>query len=190
MLATYFFALCMLLWLGRLLISSLKIWSKSRQYGCQPARSLPSWEPLLNADIFLEGLRDRKAHNHLEREISRYAQLDVHTYRMKSMGRFEIHTKHDDNFRQSLHAKAHSYGVGPMRGKGMSPFCGLGFLTTDGKIREQSRARLQPSFAREYITDMTVIDEYLTQLVEQLPLQTTFDFQEWILRIVSRELLA
>ena len=50
----------------------------------------------------------------------------------------------------------------------MQPFCGIGYITSDGKPWERSRAMLMPSLALSKMEDLTsfgiAVDEFLNLL--------------------------
>lgn len=56
------------------------------------------------------------------------------------------------------------FGIQPARLPGMEPFCGRGFLTTDGDLWQHTRKLLKPGFSKSNIADC----EYLSQQVDDL----------------------
>jgi hypothetical protein len=60
----------------------------------------------------------------------------------------------------------------------LGPYCGSGFLTTDGIAWEHSRALLTPSFLRSNISDHTDFARYLDMMIDKIPIDgSPVDFQ-------------
>ncbi|KAI1130598.1 cytochrome P450 alkane hydroxylase-like protein [Nemania abortiva] len=70
---------------------------------------------------------------------------------------------------QAIHSRGEEWGIRPIRLAAMEPFCGRGFLTTDGDVWRHARRSLRPSFARSNLTDLSVISRETDKLFESLP---------------------
>jgi cytochrome P450 len=61
------------------------------------------------------------------------------------------------------------WGVESFRLPAMGRLCGRGFLTTDGKTWEHSRALLKPSFTKQIISDLSRFEVVVEKVLNQLP---------------------
>ena len=57
------------------------------------------------------------------------------------------------------------WGMQPIRLSAFDPFCGVGFVTTDGPIWEHARALLKPSFNKANISDLPILESYLRSVI-------------------------
>ncbi|KAI0535923.1 cytochrome P450 [Xylaria digitata] len=60
------------------------------------------------------------------------------------------------------------YGVEPQRLSGLEPFCGRGFITTDGDIRKQARKLLKPSFDINNVRDLRTLRIETDKLFQEI----------------------
>jgi cytochrome P450 len=67
------------------------------------------------------------------------------------------------------------WGIEPARLTAMEPFCGKGFITTDGQAWQTSRTALKPCFARKHISDLEWYKNMVDNFVEALPVGEKFD---------------
>ncbi|KAI1737765.1 cytochrome P450 [Xylaria scruposa] len=66
----------------------------------------------------------------------------------------------------------------PQRLPGLGPFCGRGFITTDGDIRKQARKLLKPSFDIKDVRDLGILQIETDKLFREMPKKgTTVDLQ-------------
>lgn len=61
------------------------------------------------------------------------------------------------------------FGIQPARLPGMEPFCGRGFLTTDGDIWHHTRKLLKPGFSKINIADCGYLAQQVDDLLTRLP---------------------
>ena len=74
----------------------------------------------------------------------------------------------------------------PVRLPAQDPFCGRGFITTDGAAWEHSRSLLQPSFQRGNAADRPTMDRYLKKVIDHMPADDeTFDLQPLLFSLVG-----
>ena len=155
--------------------------SEARSKGCQPPRSLPSWDPLFGIDLFLDNIKLRSANNLLPGETGIFKKLGTHTFKSTSLSGTVLFTKHPENIKTAMSTKASEWGIGPIRSDAMGAFCGQGFLTNDGKVWEHSRSLLKPSFAKQNVSDLSAFGGIVDQLMARIPKDgSTFDLQPLI----------
>ena len=78
------------------------------------------------------------------------------------------------------------WGVGPTRGKAGEPFTGRGVFSHDGAIWKHSRELIKPTFTKQEISDLDVLETYyFDQLLCLIPRDgTTIDMQPLLHRFV------
>ncbi|KAF7536556.1 hypothetical protein G7054_g4413 [Neopestalotiopsis clavispora] len=133
-----------------------------KSYGCEPAVTHHSKEPLFGFDFQMR----------MYMEIPFLYQLHQkhgHTYQSYGWASSlpTICTISPDNIRAINTSK--DFGVEPMRLPGMEYFCGKGFITTDGDTWSHSRKLLKPSFDFNNIKDLSILQEEVDKLIETLP---------------------
>ncbi|KAF1964766.1 hypothetical protein BU23DRAFT_369576, partial [Bimuria novae-zelandiae CBS 107.79] len=68
----------------------------------------------------------------------------------------------------------------------MKPFCGVGFITTDGPDRKFSHSLKKPGFHKSNINDFAPLGEHFQSMPNQIPKDgSVFDLQPWILKLVN-----
>ncbi|KAF2115633.1 cytochrome P450 [Lophiotrema nucula] len=78
-----------------------------------------------------------------------------------------IYTISPENIKKIM-TNGNDFGVEPLRGESMGPFCGRGFLTSDGDAWMASRRMLKPCFGKKYIEDMTDLNIGVERLAEKI----------------------
>lgn len=77
------------------------------------------------------------------------------------------------------------FGIQPARLPGMEPFCGRGFLTTDGDIWQHTRRLLKPGFSKSNIADCSYLAQQVDDLMTRIPTDATIDLQRLFYTMVS-----
>lgn len=69
----------------------------------------------------------------------------------------------------------------------MEPFCGRGFITTDGEVWRIARGLLRPTFSKRNISDLSYFAASLDEIFEQVPKdgRTVVDLQGLFAKLVS-----
>ena len=108
------------------------------------------------------------------------------TFQTNSLGTNVINTIDPENIQVIYSSNEKDWGVQPMRLSAMEPFCGRGFITTDGKTWERSRALLKPSFNKANITDLSAFKAIADRVLCQLPKdESTVDLSPILYELVS-----
>lgn len=109
-----------------------------------------------------------------------------HTFEALNFGSRALYSVHPENLRTVFSQNAADWGIQPLRLGNMSPFCGAGFITTDGQQWKTSHDLLKPSFHRSNISDFGPLEEHLRMLLAQIPKDgSKFDLQPYILNLVG-----
>lgn len=156
----------------------------AQQHGCQPAARYKHKDPVFGLDVFLR-TGDAIAKNQFLVEHQRRYDTYGHTFEALNFGSRAISSIHPENLRAVFSKNAADWGVQPLRLHNMSPFCGTGFITTDGADWKVSHDLLKPGFHRSNISDFGPLEEHLRILLQQVPKDgSKFDLQPYILRLV------
>jgi hypothetical protein len=167
---------------------ALTLQSKARSHGCQPAQRYKHWDPIFGLDDFL---KSGKAFTKNERLIQLQRRHDTYgsTYETLSFGSSCITSVDPDNVKAVWSKNAADWGIQPIRLPVMHPFCGSGFITTDGEEWKRSHDLLKPSFHRSNISDFAVLESHLQMILNKIPKDgSKFDLQPWIIKLVSAPL--
>lgn len=156
----------------------------AQQHGCQPAARYKHKDPVFGLDIFLR-TGDAIGKNKFLVEHQRRYDTYGHTFEALDFGSSAVYSVHPENVRAVFSKNAADWGVQPLRLHNMRPFCGTGFITTDGSDWKASHDLLKPGFHRSHISDFGPLEEHLRILLEQVPKDgTKFDLQPYLLRLV------
>lgn len=156
----------------------------AQKHGCQSATRYKHKDPVFGLDIFLRS-GDAITKNQFLVEHQRRYDTYGHTFEALNFGSRAIYSVHPENIRAVFSKNAADWGIQPLRLRHMSPFCGTGFITTDGPDWKLSHDLLKPSFHRSNISDFGPLEEHLRMLLERIPKDgSKFDLQPYILRLV------
>ena len=176
LLATYFFSV----WRRR---------SHARANGCRPPRHYPHRDPILGLDLFLRTGKLFRDNTYLQDLVRRYDELG-RTFETNLLGSPSINTIEPENLRTVYVSRFKEWGVEPVRLPAQEPFCGRGFITTDGPAWEHSRALLKPSFDKTNIADLSTLKKGLDMLIAQLPRDgSAVDLQPILFNLVCPSVL-
>ncbi|KAJ8127797.1 hypothetical protein O1611_g5836 [Lasiodiplodia mahajangana] len=142
----------------------------ARNHACEAAVSYRPLDPFLAFDFQMQMYSQIPF-------LHKIHQKRGHTYQVPSLITLPtICTIHPENIRTINTSK--DYGVEPQRLPGLEPFCGRGFITTDGDIRKQARKLLKPSFDINHLRDLTTLQIETDKLFQDIPKDgTTVDLQ-------------
>ena len=161
--------------------------SKVRQLGCDSARTYPQSDSILGIDLFLRTGKAIQGNSYLLELTRRYGLLG-NTFSAKSLGTSSINSIEPENLKAVFSSKVQDWGVAPLRYPAGKPFCGKGFITTDGNAWEHYRALLRPSFHRETAVNLPTLEKHLSKVIGKIPKDgSTFDLQFLLFALVCSE---
>ncbi|KAL9124979.1 MAG: hypothetical protein Q9217_005758 [Psora testacea] len=131
--------------------------SASKSKGCSPPKPYPHKDPILGIDLFLSTGKAIQEHTYLQELTRRYNTLG-NTFRSKSLGAESVATIEPENLQAVFSTNFNDWGVEPVRLPAQAPFCGKGFITTDGPVWEHSRGLLRPSFNKSKAVDLAALE--------------------------------
>ncbi|KAK6221588.1 hypothetical protein LQW54_001360 [Pestalotiopsis sp. IQ-011] len=155
----------------------------AQQHGCQPATRYKHMDPVFGLDIFLR-TGDAISKNTFLVEHQRRYDTYGHTFESLNLGSHAVSSIHPENLRAVFSKNAADWGVQPLRLHNMGPFCGAGFITTDGTDWKVSHDMLKPCFHRSNISDFSHLEEHFQILLAQVPKDgSKFDLQPYLLNL-------
>ncbi|OJJ78029.1 hypothetical protein ASPBRDRAFT_37257 [Aspergillus brasiliensis CBS 101740] len=153
----------------------------ARHHGCQPVLRSYNKDPILGLDTLIETIRTVREHRILERSCNLY-RTHGNTFTVKELRRNIILTIEPENIKTILSLNFTDYSLNH-RYEAMKPLLGEGIFNTDGHHWATSRALIRPSFAREQVTDLRLLEELIQDLFALLPRDgSTVDLQELFFR--------
>lgn len=157
---------------------------KASRHGCKPARRYKHYDPVFGLDIFMQ-TGDAITKNRFLIEHQQRYDTYGHTFEALNFGSRAIYSVHPDNLRAVFSKNVSDWGIQPLRLHNMQPFCGTGFITTDGPAWKFSHDLLKPGFHKSIISDFAPLEEHLQMMLEQIPKDgSKFDLQPYIFKLV------
>ncbi|KAF7861562.1 hypothetical protein EAF04_008124 [Stromatinia cepivora] len=161
----------------------LVTWNKSRRaaeatriHGCKPIPRVPSRDPILGLDTFIQMQKADAAGQHPHQK---YGQ----TFLMNSLGT-ELQTSQPENIQAICTTAFNDWGVGPVRGTIGLPFLGRGIFTEDGDFWKHSRSLVRPTFSRAEIADLDNFERHVARFLTHIPKDgSTFDMLPLVKRL-------
>lgn len=148
-----------------------------RQHGCGAIPTRRFKDPFFALDGILEAVGHVKSHTFLDFNRQQY-QEHGKTFASRIGPQKTIGTVEPENFKAILSTNFKDYEVGSPRRNAFGPALGNSILLVDGAAWEHSRALLRPSFNRNQISDLQVIEAHVQALVNAIPKDgTTVDLQ-------------
>ncbi|KAL8945634.1 MAG: hypothetical protein Q9222_007855, partial [Ikaeria aurantiellina] len=142
--------------------------SLAKANGCKEAKKFPHKDPFLGIDHFLQAGNLFDENRYLPELVERYKE-NGRTFQTNLFGIPSINSTEPENLKAVFSSCFQDWGVQPIRLPAQGPFCGRGFITTDGTAWEHSRSLLKPSFRKENIADLSILEHYLQKVIERIP---------------------
>ena len=153
----------------------------ARRHGCQPVAKSASKDPFLGLDTLPETIRAIRQHRILERNCRLFG-IYGNTFRVKELHQNAIVTIEPENIKTILSLNFKDYSL-RHRFEPFKPLLGEGIFNTDGEHWAASRALIRPSFAREQVADLSLLENLMKDLLVLLPRNgTTVDLQALFFR--------
>lgn len=115
------------------LVSYLRFRRAQRVHGCAAIRSYRHWDPFFGIDIPITTVIDVAKNRNLLRLTERFKQSGPN-YVTTSLGASTIMSEDPELIQCVWVTKEKDWGYAPFRYEPMKPFCGIGFITTDGEL--------------------------------------------------------
>ena len=154
--------------------------------GCQPAKKYPHKEPVFGLDLFFQAGKMFEDNRFLPVMFQRYKENGT-TFETKTLGTPTICSCEPENMQSVFANNARIWSVS-YRLSALMPYCGRGFLDTDGAEWEHSRSLLSPSFTKVNISNHTDFEHYVGLMIKHIPRDgSTVDLQDLLFRLVSSD---
>ncbi|KAL8998408.1 MAG: hypothetical protein Q9169_002536 [Polycauliona sp. 2 TL-2023] len=141
----------------------------ARSNGCLPPRKYPHTDPFLGIDFFLETGKIFSENRYLPELVARYGKYGS-TFQTNLFGTPSINTIEPENLQAVYSTNFKDWGVKPLRLPAQDPFCGRGFITTDGAAWEHSRSLLKPGFSRaSIVAGLEGLGKALDKMIDKIP---------------------
>lgn len=154
------------------------------QHGCQPLPHYRHKDPFFGLDLTIKTIRDVIANRNLISLNGRF-QTYGPTFQTTTLGTSTIWSKDSELIQHTYSQTDKDWGVAPLRLTAMEPFCGRGFITTDGAIWEHSRALMKPTFYKSNISDLSFFETSTDCFLSKIPKDgSTIDLQPLLYTLV------
>ncbi|KAJ5343622.1 Cytochrome P450 52A12 [Penicillium brevicompactum] len=146
---------------------------QAKAWGCKPVRRSPD---ILGISTFLnhnKALSENRWPEFLQHEYN----LHGTTHQETLLGQTVLTTSDPENLKAILSTQFKDFCVGPRYGQ-FYPLAGASVFTLDGAPWSHARAQLRPQFSRDQVTDLSILEEHVTNFVNLVPKdRSAFDIQ-------------
>lgn len=160
-------------------ISIIQARRKFRQEkGCGPVTCrLALKDPIFGIDFILELIKLFKEKRFLDTFANHYYGKVGSTFSISRGTQQTIFTIEPENIKTVLAVNFKDYELG-FRAPLFSPVTGRGIFAIDGDEWAHSRSMLRPTFAKDQVADLELIDEHLSHLLRMIPHDKTINLQD------------
>ena len=154
----------------------------SREYGTNPPVRLKDMAPPQGGSYYRETIQAFAEHRFLELVRARH-EAGGYTFQSQTLVSRVIGTSEPENIRAILATNFEDYSLG-FRLAALGPFLGKGIFTSDTKDWETSRALIRPNFVRAQVSDLSLFEKHVGQLLAHIPKDGgTFDIQDLFFKL-------
>ena len=139
-----------------------------KQCGCKAPTKFPLKDPFFGIDVIYDALRAARTKTYLDHKRGHYERYG-NTFSSKLSTLPVISTIEPHNIKTVLSAAFKDYVVGAPRRNAFLPVLGNSIFLADGAQWEHSRALLRPSFAKSQVSDLSVLERHVEDLIEAIP---------------------
>lgn len=149
-----------------------------QRFGCKPAVKYPQKDPFFGLDILWDTILAIRSKSYLDR-IRRLYEQNGNTFTSATLASAIIHTIEPENLKCVLSTNFKDYEIGEARKNAFSPLLKRGIIVSDGLQWEHSRNLLRPSFTKTQISDLTMLENHVKNLIKAIPQdRSTVDLSE------------
>lgn len=139
-----------------------------KQSGCKPPAKFPLKDPFFGIDAIYDALRAARTKTFLIHKKGHYENYG-NTLSSKLSTLSVISTIEPENIKTVLSTAFKDYVVGAPRRDAFLPVLGNSIILADGAQWEHSRALLRPSFTRSQVSDLSLLDNHVEDLLKAIP---------------------
>lgn len=140
----------------------------ARSNGHLAPRVYPHKDPFLGLDLLIKARKLLKNHSLLPELAQRFTNYG-RTFQSNNLGRTQINSIEPENIKTVFATRSSDWGVQPIRFVAQEPFCGRGFITTDGEEWAHAKSLLKPGFQRSYISNLEPLEEHFQIMLSRIP---------------------
>ena len=156
-----------------------------RAHHCEEPHKYPHRDPFLGLDYWRDQKKAAQKSQWLPTSKALFARYGK-TYEVNNLGQRMIHTMEVQNIQSVWATDFKNWGLQPLRDGIAVPFFDKGINTTDGDFWKHSRALIRPTFARNEIANVDLLEKHVNRLFKQLPTDgSTVDLQPLFSCLVS-----
>ncbi|TGO70696.1 hypothetical protein BELL_0682g00030 [Botrytis elliptica] len=150
----------------------------ARQYNCDIPFTYPHLDPIFGTDLKFQEIQQSLRHQSITFSANLHKKYGK-TFEVINFGTSSLRSIDTENIQAVYSTNHNDWGYEPSRLSVMGPFCGRGFITTDGDTWQKARALLRPTFSKSNISDLSAYKGAVEQFLRNIPDDgcTTVDLQ-------------
>lgn len=173
---------------GRRQESSRKRQQFKQIHGCGPPSKYPHRYSIFGFDYLLQTIQQMKQNRFLPAMQDQFQRYGL-TFQTIIFGSPVVNTAEPKNL-QAAFTKSNHWGVEPDRIGSLEPFCGRGFISTDGPSWERARRLLHPTFKASNLEDFSAFEASLEDFLKKIPEDgSTVDLQPLLYTLVRAPMI-
>ncbi|TGO20852.1 hypothetical protein BPAE_0261g00090 [Botrytis paeoniae] len=119
----------------------------ARQYNCDIPFTYPHRDSIFGIDLKLQEIQQSLRHQSITFSANLHKKYEK-TFEVINFGTSSLRSIDTENIQAFYSTNHDDWGYEPSRLSVMGPFCGRGFITTDGDTWQKARALLRPTFSK------------------------------------------
>ncbi|KAF7934054.1 uncharacterized protein EAE97_008414 [Botrytis byssoidea] len=140
----------------------------ARQYNCDIPLTYPHLDPIFGTDLKFQEIQQSLRHQRIAFSASLHKKYGE-TFEVINLGTSSLRSIDKENIQAVYSTNHDDWGYEPSRLSVMGPFCGRGFITTDGDTWQKARALLRPTFSKSNISDLSAYRVAVEQFLRNIP---------------------
>ena len=136
-------------------------------HGCGPPSKYPHRYPIFGFDYLLQTIQQMKENRFLPAMQDQFQRYGL-TFQVIIFGSPIVNTAEPKNLHVAF-TNSKDWGVEPDRIGSLEPFCGRGFISTDGPSWERARRLLHPTFKASNLQDFSAFEASLGNFLNEIP---------------------
>ncbi|TGO39180.1 hypothetical protein BHYA_0059g00450 [Botrytis hyacinthi] len=157
-----------------------------RQYNYDIPFTYPHLDPIFGTDLKFQEIQQSLRHQSITFSENLHKKYGK-TFEVINFGTSTLRSINTENIQAVYSTNHDDWGYEPSRLSVMKPFCGRGFITTDGDTWQKARALLRPTFSKSNISDLSAYKVAIEQFLRNIPDDrcTTVDLQPLLANLES-----
>lgn len=149
---------------------------QSARHGCELPPSLQYYDWIFGFDVVIKTFREMQSHVYLSRSCERFLKYG-NTYSTRMNGCPGIWTCEPENVKAILATYHEEFEFGKRRKHAFQRMLGDGIFAAEGPEWNHSRRLLRPTFAKESISNIVLLEKHVCNLIEAIDVQQHKDGQ-------------